>query len=56
MDNECNIDIEVMKSKSITSLAAVIIESAKVEIDFIRIHGNEGTGTGFIPVERKELK
>jgi hypothetical protein len=56
MDNDCNIDIEVMKSKSITSLAAVIIESAKVEIDFIRIHGNEGTGTGFIPVERKELK
>lgn len=56
MDNECNIEMEVMKSKSITGLAAVIIESAKVEIDFIRMHGNEGTGTGFIPVEKKELK
>jgi hypothetical protein len=55
MDPDCDMEKEVFKSKSITSLASVIIESAKVEIDFIKMHGNEGTGTGFIPVE-KQLK
>ena len=43
MDSDCNYELEVLKSKSITGLASVIIESAKVEIDFIRMHGNEGT-------------
>ena len=37
-------------------LAETIINSAKVEIDFLKMMGNEGTGTGFIPVEKKLIK
>jgi hypothetical protein len=34
----------------------VIVNSAKVEIDFLKMMGNEGTGTGFIPVEKKQIE
>jgi hypothetical protein len=43
------------KAEAIANLASVIVSSAKVEIDFLKMMGTEGTGTGFIPVEKKQI-
>jgi hypothetical protein len=55
MDDESDVEKETAKAKAISKLADTIIYSAKVEIDFLKMMGNEGTGTGFIPVEKKQL-
>jgi len=46
------------EAKAITSAAQAIINSAKVEVDFIKALGGINEGTGFIPLETKrpELK
>ena len=46
------------EAKAITSAAQTIINSAKVEVDFIKALGGINEGTGFIPLETKkpELK
>jgi hypothetical protein len=41
--------MDVARAKAIAEVAGVIVESAKVENDFLRITGAKGTGTGFIP-------
>jgi hypothetical protein len=48
--------IEPAEAKAITNAAQVIINSAKVEVDFIKALGGIGEGTGFIPLEPKKLK
>jgi aconitase B len=53
MDDDADVDKETAKAKAISKLADTIINSAKVEIDFLKMMGNEGTGTGFITVEKK---
>jgi glutamate synthase domain-containing protein 2 len=40
-------DIEVDRAREINNLSQTIINSAKVEIDFMRVSGHDG-GTGFI--------
>lgn len=48
------IELEVSKAKAIAQLGSVIVESAKVEVDFIKAVG-KGEGvvvTGFIPVDK----
>jgi hypothetical protein len=41
-------DIDMDKAKTIAEVAQVIVNSAKVEVNFIKVvHGN---GSGFIPV------
>jgi hypothetical protein len=55
MDDESDTEKETARAEAIANLASVIISSAKVEIDFLKMMGNEGTGTGFIPVEKKQI-
>ena len=47
-DEDCkdkNVDEEVQKAKAIANLANVIIQSAKVEVDFIKSIGAVGTNS-----------
>lgn len=47
-------DIELDKAKTIADIAQVIVNSAKIEVDFIKVvHGD---GSGFIPVNDREQK
>lgn len=55
MDNDADTEVETQKAEAIANLASVIVNSAKVEIDFLKMMGTEGTGTGFIPVEKKQI-
>ena len=55
MDKDADTEVETQKAEAIANLASVIVSSAKVEIDFLKMMGNEGTGTGFIPVEKKQI-
>lgn len=48
-DEESNMDIQ--KAKTIAGVAQVIVNSAKVEVDFLKAIGSTGTGSGFIPEE-----
>lgn len=43
---------EVERAKAIAETAQTIINSAKVEVDFIRATGNPG-GSGFIPLAER---
>jgi hypothetical protein len=56
MDDESDTEKETARAEAIANLASVIVSSAKVEIDFLKMMGTEGTGTGFIPVEKKQLE
>ena len=56
MDKDADTEVETQKAEAIANLASVIVSSAKVEIDFLKMMGTEGTGTGFIPVEKKQLE
>jgi hypothetical protein len=47
--------LELDKAKAITNVAQTIINSAKVEVDFIKAVGGIATGSGFIPLEAKRL-
>lgn len=51
LDDDCNIETEVKRAESLASVASVIVQSAKVEVDFLRMTGAEGSGTGFIPMD-----
>ncbi len=47
-------DMELDKAKAIADIAQVIVNSAKVEVDFIKVvHGN---GSGFIPLDKRALE
>ena len=48
LDDEKPLDIS--RAKAVADVAQVIINSAKVEVDFINKVG--GTGTGFIPEDK----
>jgi hypothetical protein len=41
------------KAKTISELSKVVVESAKVEVDFMKVRGDTGNGTGFIPEEKQ---
>lgn len=46
--------LDTVDAKAITNAAQAIINSAKVEVDFIKAMGGIGEGTGFIPLETKK--
>lgn len=48
-DEEKPMDID--RAKAIADVAQIIVNSAKIEVDFIRATGRQ-EGTGFIPEER----
>lgn len=43
--------MEIERAKTIADVAQVIVNSAKIEVDFVRATGRS-QGTGFIPDER----
>ena len=43
--------MELERAKAIAEVAQVIVQSAKVEVEAIKVLGGEGTG--FIPIEHK---
>lgn len=49
-DPELDLDKEIQRAKAIKEVGSVIIESAKVEVEFINAVG--GSGTGFIPEDK----
>lgn len=44
--------MEIDKAKAISDLCQVVINSAKVEVDFMKMRGDKGTG--FIPEKQIE--
>ena len=47
-------EMDTKTATAITNASAQIINSAKVEVDFIKAMGGIGEGTGFIPLEPKK--
>jgi len=45
--------MELDRAKAIADVAQVVINSAKVEVDFMRMRGDGSKGTGFIPEEKE---
>jgi len=45
--------MEIDRAKTIADVAQMIINSAKVEVDFMRMRGEGSKGTGFIPEEKQ---
>lgn len=45
--------MELDRAKAIADVAQVVINSAKVEVDFMRMRGDGSRGTGFIPEEKE---
>lgn len=44
------------KAKTIAEVGQVIVNSAKVEVDFLRQMNGSAQGTGFIPVDEADKK
>jgi hypothetical protein len=44
--------MDIDRAKAIADVAQVIVNSAKIEVDFIKATGRTG-GSGFIPEERR---
>ena len=45
--------MELDRARAIAEVAQVIINTAKVEVDFLRTGGTPGEGTGFIEGDKK---
>lgn len=44
--------MEIERAKAISDVAQTIINSAKVEVDFMKMRGDHIKGSGFIPEEK----
>lgn len=53
MKNPIALERELQRAAAIKDVAQVIVNSAKVEVDAMKILG--GTGSGFIPADKKQL-
>lgn len=49
--NDPDDPMDLDRAKAIADVAQVIVNSAKIEVDYIRITGNYHVGTGFLPGE-----
>ncbi|MCK5134856.1 MAG: hypothetical protein KAR19_03650 [Bacteroidales bacterium] len=47
-------DMELETAKAVTNAAQTIVNSVKVEVDFIKVLGGAGEGTGFIPLDARK--
>jgi hypothetical protein len=54
MDDDADLATETKRAESIAQIASVLVQSAKVEVDFLRMVGAEGSGTGFIPMDNQK--
>lgn len=48
-------EIDIATAKAINSVGQTIVNSAKVEVDFLRTHEGMGTGSGFVPLDTIEV-
>ena len=48
-------EVEIDKAKSVCDIAAVIIDSARAESEFVKL-SDALSGSDFIPIEQKQLK
>ena len=46
--------MDIQNARAITNASQAILNSAKIEVDFIKAMGGIGEGTGFIPLEPKK--
>lgn len=53
--NDVDNPMDIERAKAISDVAQVIINSAKLEVDFIKATGRS-EGTGFIPEEKVQLQ
>lgn len=53
MKNPIMLERELKRAQAIKEVAQVIVNSAKVEVDAMKVLG--GKGSGFIPTENKQL-
>lgn len=44
-------DKEIKRTDAMCQIASHIIQSAKVEVDFLRMAGSDGTGSGFFKID-----
>lgn len=51
-DPNANLEKEINRAKAIAEVGSVIVNSAKVEVDYVKISGG-GTGSGFIPHSKR---
>lgn len=49
-DPDLNLEQEISRAKAIKEVGSVLIDSAKVEVEFLNAFG--GKGTGFIPEDK----
>jgi len=54
MDDDADLEIETQRAEAVAQIASVLVQSAKVEVDFLRMVGAEGSGTGFIPMDNQK--
>lgn len=45
--------MDIDKAKTVAELSKVVVDSARVEVDFMKVRGETGNGTGFIPEEKQ---
>lgn len=43
------LQLEISRCKALQNIGTVIVKSAKVEVDFLKVTGTDGVGSGFIP-------
>lgn len=54
MDDDADLVNETKRAEAVANIASVLVHSAKVEVDFLRMVGAEGSGTGFIPMDNQK--
>ena len=54
MDDDADLETETKRAEAVANIANVLVHSAKVEVDFLRMVGAEGSGTGFIPMDNQK--
>lgn len=47
--------MDVTKAKTIADTAQVVINTAKVEVEFMRMRGKDSHGTGFVPEQTPQI-
>jgi hypothetical protein len=53
-DDSKPLEQSIARAKAVAEVAGKVIETAKVEVDFLKVTGGS-IGTGFIPDERPEV-
>lgn len=56
-DTNLNLDKEMMRAEGIVNVSKTMIESIKVEVDYMKVSGSGGTGViPFVPKQMAQLK